>query len=198
MDEFGAGTLSLCRVSDGAAHEVCKPSVNKSNKGVKTFISHQKRKTFVILKCCFSLSRKMREISTVRRESVRLIENAWVSREMRETWQVCMGCAPGPRWGLCPQIPVIDSCSALAMVAPNHSHLLLPMILAPRGPHLFWQVYAYEYVNDWNLILANWFTVGRALVSWPAFAFGRICFRFCLEKKGPRWNVYAKNVVNVR
>ena len=32
----------------------------------------------------------MREISTVRSESVRLIENAWVSREMRETWQVCI------------------------------------------------------------------------------------------------------------
>ena len=32
----------------------------------------------------------MREISTVRSESVRLIENARVSREMRETWQVCM------------------------------------------------------------------------------------------------------------
>ena len=30
----------------------------------------------------------MREISTVRSESVRLIENARVSREMRETWQV--------------------------------------------------------------------------------------------------------------
>jgi len=25
-------------------------------------------------------------------------------------------CAPGPRWGLCPQTPVIGSCSALAMV----------------------------------------------------------------------------------
>ena len=33
----------------------------------------------------------MCEISTVRSENVRLIENAWVSREMRETWQVCRG-----------------------------------------------------------------------------------------------------------
>ena len=28
------------------------------------------------------------------------------------------GSAPGPRWGLCPQTPVIVSCSALAMVLP--------------------------------------------------------------------------------
>ena len=28
------------------------------------------------------------------------------------------GSAPGPRWGLCPQTPVIGSCSALAMVPP--------------------------------------------------------------------------------
>jgi len=30
------------------------------------------------------------------------------------------GSAPGPRWGLCPQTPVIGSCSALAIVPPNH------------------------------------------------------------------------------
>ena len=30
------------------------------------------------------------------------------------------GSAPGPCWGLCPQTPVIGSCSALAMVPPNH------------------------------------------------------------------------------
>ena len=29
------------------------------------------------------------------------------------------GFAPGPRWGLCPQTPVIGSCSALAMVPPQ-------------------------------------------------------------------------------
>ena len=68
---------------------ISKPSVNKSNTGVRTLISHHKRRTLVTLKYCFSLSRKMREISTVRSESVRLIENARVSREMRETWQVC-------------------------------------------------------------------------------------------------------------
>jgi len=27
---------------------------------------------------------------------------------------------PGPRWGVCPQTPIIGSCSALAMVPPNH------------------------------------------------------------------------------
>ena len=30
-----------------------------------------------------------------------------------------MGSVPGPRWGLCPQTPVIGSCSALAMVPPQ-------------------------------------------------------------------------------
>ena len=30
------------------------------------------------------------------------------------------GSAPGPRWGICTQTPVIGSCSALAMVPPNH------------------------------------------------------------------------------
>ena len=29
------------------------------------------------------------------------------------------GSAPGPSWGLCPQTPVIGSCSALAMVPPH-------------------------------------------------------------------------------
>ena len=67
---------------------ISKPSVNRSNTGVRTLISHHKRRTLVTLKYCFSLGRKMREISTVRSESVRLIENAWVAREMRETWQV--------------------------------------------------------------------------------------------------------------
>jgi len=37
------------------------------------------------------------------------------------------GSAPGPRWGLCPQIPIIGSCSALAMMPPNHSPLPPPM-----------------------------------------------------------------------
>ena len=37
------------------------------------------------------------------------------------------GSAPGPRWGLCPQTPVIRSCSALAMVPPNHWPLPPPM-----------------------------------------------------------------------
>ena len=38
-----------------------------------------------------------------------------------------MGSAPGPRWGLCSQTAVIGSCSALAMVPPNHWPLPPPM-----------------------------------------------------------------------
>jgi len=53
------------------------------------------------------------------------------------------GSAAGPRWGLCPQTPVIGSCTALAIVPPNHWPLPPPVILAPWAPHLFWQVYAY-------------------------------------------------------
>jgi len=52
---------------------ISKPSVSKSNTGVRTLISHHRRRTLV--------SRKMREISTVRSESVRLIENTWVTRD---------------------------------------------------------------------------------------------------------------------
>ena len=55
---------------------ISKPSVNKSNTGVRTLISHHKRRTLVTLKILFLLSRKMREISTVWSESARLIENA--------------------------------------------------------------------------------------------------------------------------
>ena len=56
---------------------ISKPlSVNKSNTGVRTLISHHKRRTLVKLKIVFLLSRKMREISTVRSDSVRLTENA--------------------------------------------------------------------------------------------------------------------------
>jgi len=53
MDEFGAGTLSLCRVSDGADMNISKPSVNKSNTGVRTLISHHNRRTLVTLKILF-------------------------------------------------------------------------------------------------------------------------------------------------
>ena len=82
-------TMDDCAVCLMEPHmNISKPSVNKSNTGVRTLISHYKRRTLVTLKYCFSLSRKMREISTVWSDSVRLIENAWVSREMRETWQV--------------------------------------------------------------------------------------------------------------
>ena len=45
------------------------------------------------------------------------------------------GSAPGPRWGLCPQTPVIGSCSALAMVPPNPFRRLSSSCLEP--PHLF-------------------------------------------------------------
>jgi len=41
------------------------------------------------------------------------------------------GSAPGPRWGLCPQTPIIGSCSALAMVPPNHWPLPPHMNFAP-------------------------------------------------------------------
>ena len=66
-------------------------------------------------------------------------------------WPKCFqlqggGFAPWPPdQGLCPQTPVIRSCSALAMVPPNHSPFPPPLILAPRAPHLFWQVYAYVH-----------------------------------------------------
>jgi len=40
---------------------------------------------------------------------------------------------PGTRWGLCPQTPVIGSCSALAMVLPTPS---AAYDLVPRAPPL--------------------------------------------------------------
>ena len=40
---------------------ISKPSVNKSNTGVTTLISHHKRRTLVTLKILLLLSRKMRE-----------------------------------------------------------------------------------------------------------------------------------------
>ena len=43
-------------------------------------------------------------------------------------WPLSRGSAPGPRWGLCPQTPVIGSCSALAMVPPTTDR--------PYGPPL--------------------------------------------------------------
>ena len=59
---------------------ISNPSVNKSNTGVRTVISHHKRRTLVTLKILFFVERfdssKMREISTARSESVRHIENA--------------------------------------------------------------------------------------------------------------------------
>jgi len=55
---------------------ISKPSVNKSNTGVRTLISHHKRRTLVTLKILFFDEQEMREISTVRSESVKLIENA--------------------------------------------------------------------------------------------------------------------------
>ena len=87
MDEFGAGTLSLCRCLMEPHMNISKPSVNKSNTGVRTLISHHKRRRLVTLKILFFVEQ----------------ENAWdfhcaewerethrkcVSREMRETWQV--------------------------------------------------------------------------------------------------------------
>ena len=40
-------------------------------------------------------------------------------------------CAPGPRWGLCPQTPVIGLCSALAMVPPQP---LIPSAARDHNP----------------------------------------------------------------
>jgi len=56
---------------------------------------------------------------------------------LRPPYLLTRGSAPGPRWGLCPQTPVIGSCFALAMVPPNLSPLSPPMILAPRAPSYF-------------------------------------------------------------
>ena len=41
------------------------------------------------------------------------------------------GSAPGPRWGLCHQTPVIGSCSALAMVPPTPSAAYDPRASSP-------------------------------------------------------------------
>ena len=41
-------------------HNISKPSVNKSNRGVRTLISHHKSKTLVTLKYCFSLSNSIK------------------------------------------------------------------------------------------------------------------------------------------
>ena len=50
-------------------------------------------------------------------------------------WPKCFqlqgGSAPGPRWGLCPQTPVIGSCSPLAMVPPNSFCRLWSSCLEP-------------------------------------------------------------------
>ena len=40
-------------------------------------------------------------------------------RGLRPPDPLTRGSAPGPRWGLCPQTPVLGSCSALAMVPPQ-------------------------------------------------------------------------------
>ena len=47
--------------------------------------------------------------------------------------------APGSRWGLCPQAAVIGSCSALAMVPPNHSPLPPPMDMTPVDTITQWR-----------------------------------------------------------
>jgi len=47
----------------------------------------------VALQMLLFMSKKIREVSAVRREGVRCIGNAWVSREMRETWQDWILCS---------------------------------------------------------------------------------------------------------
>ena len=55
---------------------ISKPSVNKSNTGVRTLISHHKRRTLVTLETLFFVEQENALDFTVRSESVRLIENA--------------------------------------------------------------------------------------------------------------------------
>jgi len=47
-------------------------------------------------------------------------QNAFSFRGLRPPDPLTRGSAPGPHWRICPQTPVIGSCSALAMVPPNH------------------------------------------------------------------------------
>ena len=50
-------------------------------------------------------------------------------------YHLTRGSAPGPRWGLCPQTPVIGSCAALAMAPQTPSAAYDPRASSP--PHLF-------------------------------------------------------------
>ena len=79
------------------------------------------------------------------------------------------GSAPGPRWGLCPQTPVmfvLCTCHGAPQL------LLLPMILVPRAPHLFWQVYAYERTRSSmypiRRVLSNKLTGRRCCCRWDS------------------------------
>jgi len=58
------------------------------------------------------------------------------------------GSAPGPRWGLCPQTPVIGSCSALAMVP--HQPLTPSAAYAPLEKIL-------------RVSLGIWFSISHAM-----------------------------------
>ena len=63
------------------------------------------------------------------------------------------GCAPGPRWGLCPQTPVIGSCSALAMVP---SQPLTPSAAYDCHRHLTTGVSARRSILTKHTVFTNW------------------------------------------
>jgi len=58
------------------------------------------------------------------------------------------GFAPGPRWGLCPQTPVIGSCSALAIVPQP----LTPTAYGPSLEKILWAPLCRRYENgdEWS------------------------------------------------
>jgi len=70
-------------------------TISRNKTGVETLISHSvmmvtaKVKHSRHQKYCYFWVEKMCEISAVRREGASRIRNAWVSHEMRETWQDC-------------------------------------------------------------------------------------------------------------
>ena len=97
MDEFGAGTLSLCRCLMEPHMNISKPSVNKSNTGVRTLISHHKRRRLVTLKILFFVEQ----------------ENAWdfhCAEWERETHRKCVSLTRDA-WDMAGPRHYLPSCS---------------------------------------------------------------------------------------